>query len=279
MKYLDTLKGVNLHVPSLLLGGAAGLIAGGGTAYLVCRHAGELHVRHRVDLEAAQIRDEYQDRLDAEVAAVKAQYNDRLKDQLSGAVSSLPTDGVPYVGVRYDGGILAGDPSDDFLREAAVGTSAAAEIVVDSFRITDPEEGLYGDSDDGGDATEEADGQGSDEAVRDDEPDGVARDIRRPYIISLDEYGESPPEWQQLTLIYFAADKVLVDDKNEPIQPGQVQKIVGPFRGVKDFGGISQDPHLCYIRNQELEIDFEILLDRRSYVDAILNYGNPTRRS
>lgn len=240
--------------------------------YLVCRHAGELRVRDQVDLEAAQIRDEYQDRLDSEVAAVKAEYNDRLKNQLSSAVSSLPISGIPYVGTRYEDSVLASDTSDDLLREAAMGTP-------ESFQITDPEEGLYGDSGDGDDADEEADEGGSGEYVRDDESASVARDIRRPYIISLDEYGESPPGWQQLTLIYFAADQVLVDDKNEPIQPGLVQKIVGPFRGVPDFGGVSEDSHLCYIRNQELEADFEIVLDRRSYVDAILNYGNPNRRS
>jgi hypothetical protein len=43
------------------------------------------------------------------------------------------------------------------------------------------------------------------------------------------------------------------------------------------FGGVSGSKHLAYVRNEVLEVDFEIVFDSRTYVDAVLGYGNPNK--
>ena len=93
-------------------------------------------------------------------------------------------------------------------------------------------------------------------------------------MISLEEFCEPIEGYEQLTIMYFAADKVLVDDKDAPIR--DVRGTVGTISAL-GFGGVSRDPNIRYVRNERLELDFEILLDPRSYAEAILNYGNPNR--
>lgn len=271
---------MKLDVRSLLLGSFAGLTVGGTTAYLVLRRTMESR---------------FNDRLDAEVAVVRALYNDRLKAQLSDAISLVPEIGNPFVGRSVPD---LGDPGtgDDDHGFSAVGDHAVDEVVwaaeqgssVLSGGIKfDPYEGI--DGDDGADDGDPDSARANEEANRDDEsghlvlaesaPDvSVARDLRRPYMISAVEFADSPPEWQQLTLTFHVPEAVLVDDKNQPIEGAAVIRTVGPIKQVK-FGAMSGDPNICYIRNQELEIDFEIVRDARSYAEAVLGYGKPNRGS
>jgi hypothetical protein len=270
MQYQNPFKEMNLNVPSLLLGGLAGLAVGSGGTYLVLRRT---------------MAGRFSTALDAEVAAVKTHYNDRLKDALSGALSTMPTVGVPFVG-RPDHDLdLAGDGGDEDDGEAAMGDTEfqnqalhAADIRVDSFTITDPLEGLDGGEKDPEDAAnEEVDAERAGGLLDTAElaRPAVDRDLRGPYVISLAEFVDPLPGWQQLTVTYFAVDPVLVDDKNDPIP--NFGKIVGPIRGPQDFGGISEDPHLRYVRNQSMQTDFEIVLDGRSYAEGVLHYGQPNK--
>jgi hypothetical protein len=273
---------VNANTGLVALGGVAvGCAAGGGVAYLLCRKS-------------------FQSRLDSEVAEIKARYNDRLKTALSSALSVVPEAGVPFVGRPGHGLHLAGEGGDEDQGSSALGDADdaddgeygeldASDLRVDSFTITDTLEGVEGGEeesegdDERGDSDDslEADA-GRDGAVPDrDSPDApvVDRDLRGPYVISLEEFVDPPPGWQQLTITYFAAgkDKVMVDERHEPIP--NFHKIVGKLQGPQDFGGISGDPHIRYVRNQEMESDFEILLDARSYAEGILHYGQPNRES
>ena len=267
MEIRNPFKEMNLNVPSLLLGGFAGLTAGGAGAYLVLRKS----MVHR-----------FSTALDEEVAAIKADYNDKLKQALSGIVRDLPTAGAPFVGRSAAHLDLGGDDGDGDDGKAALGNGIDPLEGLDGYYGTD-------DGDPGGP------GQDEEAAVLDEDRDlvqpdpaadaplaqdrmiGIERDIRFPYMITEDEFGDSPPGWQQITLTYFASGGTLVDDKNEPIP--NYRKIVGKIRGPQDFGGVSGDPHLRYVRNQEMETDFEIVLDARSYADGILNYGQPNRGS
>ena len=100
------------------------------------------------------------------------------------------------------------------------------------------------------------------------------RDVTKPYIISVEEFGEAEPGWQTIGLVYYAGDGVLADDKEQPIR--DIKSTVGPL-AREGFGGVSQDPEVRFVRNDRLEVDFEICWDPRSYADAVLNYGDPNR--
>lgn len=254
---LDTLKGMKLDVRSLLLGSAAGVLAGGGASYLVLRHT---------------MRSNFDSRLNAEVAAVKSHYNERLKAQLSDAVSLLPEVGHPFVGQPGRGM----DSDQEGGGEAALGDHA--EMQVDSLRITDPYEGIDGDEDGGDLDSDDDEEDGSDEPDDPEPGHPLVRNLRKPYIISKAEFGETPPGWQQLTLTYYWGDMTLVDDKEQPVERGNVAKTIGMIT-KGDFGKISGDPNIVYVRNQDLELDFEVVWDPRSYADAVLHYGQPNRGS
>jgi hypothetical protein len=256
-------------VGGLLVGGAAGA----GLAYLLLRKS----FQSNLDREVAAVKDHYHSQL----AEIQTEHNDRFKKALSDALSVVPEAGNPFVGRSVSD--LAGPGSDEELGEAALG--AAGFEVADHFTEDDlrgvsiapgdPLEGLEDGEEEPGDESADAIGYAQDagRGASDDPP--ITRDLRRPYMISAAEFADSPPGWQQLTLKWFAADRVLVDDKNEPVNP--FGKIVGLINGKKDFGGISGDPNIRYVRNQGMETDFEILFDPRSYAEVILNYGQPNR--
>lgn len=105
------------------------------------------------------------------------------------------------------------------------------------------------------------------------------RDRSKPYVISADEFAEGPEEGvhQCLTIKWYDEDKVLVDDQDQPIP--DIRRTSGPL-SKSGFGGVSGQPNIRYVRNERLEIDFEILFSEQAYIEAVLSYGtvNPRNR-
>jgi hypothetical protein len=92
-----------------------------------------------------------------------------------------------------------------------------------------------------------------------------SRSPKHPYIIHRDEYMSNEMDLVQSTLTYYKGDNILCDDLDVPIY--QPEKVVGPLR----FGHGSQDPSIVYIRNEELEGEYEVLLDYGTFEAEILN--------
>jgi hypothetical protein len=198
-------------------------------------------------LGSRRMRKSAEQRIESEVQSVKDHYQHRA--DLAAAGADHDDDRIPAVG-----------PEDP----------------VDETESVDPRlEGIEG-RDDYEDGLEQVDVENLTYEPPPDSPPAplVNRDAAKPYAISVEEFGEQGDGWQQLTITYYALDKVLVDDKDQPIR--DIQGTVGPLDAL-GFGGISGDPHIRYVRCHKLEIDFEIVLDARSYADVILNYGNPNR--
>lgn len=103
----------------------------------------------------------------------------------------------------------------------------------------------------------------------------VNRVTTKPYTISYHEFCDDN-QYNKITITWYDLDKVLVDDREEPIP--DVLRTTGPM-GLHRFGGPSNDPNICYVRNEKLEADFEIVLNRNAYVAAVLNYGSPNDTS
>jgi hypothetical protein len=237
-------KGLKLDAKSTVLGAGAGLLAGGVAGYLLCRRL------LLADLDR---------RLTEEVNKAKSHYNDRAKAFLES--------GSSYVG-RPVPTTVAGESDNGDDGEPTVGESASTEAEVKPADVTtaqDPFEGL---------PTEEELAEQADLDERNLFVEAKKRTYGKPRRISLAEFSETPPGTQNITITYYGGDKVLVDEKDQPIRDHH--KIVGALTPLS-FGGISGDPHICYVRNEELEVDFEVVLDARSYAEAILNYGRPNR--
>lgn len=119
----------------------------------------------------------------------------------------------------------------------------------------------------------------------DSEPVVVQRRVFEPnedhgpiHIISAEENAEG--SFEDATLTYYAQDGVITFADDE-VMEDQENFIGGPdVAALENFGGISGDPNVVYVRNEVLLIDYEIVRDPGSYVKAVLDqeYEPPTER-
>lgn len=101
----------------------------------------------------------------------------------------------------------------------------------------------------------------------DQEAEEAARNPLQPYVISHDEFEENAYEHQQNTLTYYAGDDILADEREVHIE--DVEGLVG-IENLKLFGHGSRDSNVVYIRNERVEIDFEVTLNRGTYAEEVI---------
>ena len=94
-------------------------------------------------------------------------------------------------------------------------------------------------------------------------------DIYEPFIIRPEEYGELHA-YETLSLNYYA-DGVLTDDLDNPIE--DVESLV-PADFADHFG--EYDDNAVFVRNDNLECDYEILRDLRKFTDVVGEDPYPT---
>ena len=83
-----------------------------------------------------------------------------------------------------------------------------------------------------------------------------------PYVISPDEFGEFD-DYEKISLTYYS-DKVLTDDNDDIIE--DVDAVVG-IGSLDHFGEYEEDS--VFVRNDQRMCDYEILLDTRTYSEAM----------
>lgn len=89
----------------------------------------------------------------------------------------------------------------------------------------------------------------------------------KPYIIEYDEFYES--ENQTITLTWFEGDEVLADEKDEHIP--NIDATVGEDNLLR-FGYGSRDPNILYIRNEKMDVDFEVVKNEGKYTEQVLGF-------
>ena len=88
----------------------------------------------------------------------------------------------------------------------------------------------------------------------------------KPYIIDIDEFGEN--ENYDTATLYYYGDGVLADADDEIIE--DINKTVG------DEALLQLDEEDCvYVRNDRLEIEYEIVKDLRTYDEATMIIPHP----
>lgn len=83
-----------------------------------------------------------------------------------------------------------------------------------------------------------------------------------PYAISFEEFNENAEDHEQTTLTYYAMDDTLVDAQDKPID--NTDYAVGDDN-LNRFGHGSGDPNVVYVRNEKIDMDFEIVRSNGSY--------------
>jgi hypothetical protein len=116
------------------------------------------------------------------------------------------------------------------------------------------------------------DGEDEDEGDDDDSPaEPVVRDTTRPYVISLEEFRDDNETYSKISVTYYVLDDTLTDERDAPIRD---TSIVGADY-QEHFGEDSNDPDIVHIRNDKLQVDFEIARKNESYTHSVLGYGKP----
>jgi hypothetical protein len=95
-----------------------------------------------------------------------------------------------------------------------------------------------------------------------------------PYVVSKEEFFTNDPEHEQVTITYYAGDDVLVDEK-EVVIPNS-DSVVGD-ENLLHFGHGSGNPHLVYIRNEKINLDFEVVGNNGRYTEQVLGFKHADR--
>lgn len=97
-------------------------------------------------------------------------------------------------------------------------------------------------------------------------------DHKPPYVISRDEYayGEDGESHAKITLTYYPRDRVLLDDDDDPIE--DIAEMIG-WRSLSNFGGVSGDPDVVFVRNDRLMSDYEVVKEEDAPLPLHVKYG------
>lgn len=91
--------------------------------------------------------------------------------------------------------------------------------------------------------------------------EGKVMKYDQPYVITPEEFGEYE-DYEQIELIYYA-DKILADENDETIE--DIDTVIGD--ALRHFGEYEDDS--VFVRCDERQCDYEILLDQRNFSDVI----------
>lgn len=94
------------------------------------------------------------------------------------------------------------------------------------------------------------------------------------YVIHKDEYGET--DNNEVTLSYYAGDDILCDQQDRIVD--DQRRLVGD--SLDKFGHGSHDRNVVYVRNEELEIDMEVIKSDKTYAEEVhgFKHEDPPRK-
>ena len=92
------------------------------------------------------------------------------------------------------------------------------------------------------------------------------RSHEKPYLLTVQEFMADGDDYDKLTVTYFEEDDTLVDDRDEVVPD---KSVVGEGT-FERFGHGSGSPDIVYVRNEQIQTDFEIIRDKQSYHEMIL---------
>jgi hypothetical protein len=98
----------------------------------------------------------------------------------------------------------------------------------------------------------------------------VERHADRPYVITQAMFMENGGEYDdnKLSLMFFEEDGQLTDERDQLVP--NVEELVGEHNMTR-FGEGSEDRNIVYIRNEKIKADIEVVRDKRSFQEVVLN--------
>lgn len=93
------------------------------------------------------------------------------------------------------------------------------------------------------------------------------RSPMKPYVIHIDERDEQQ-SYDGVTYTYYEEDDVLCNERDEVIAGAERDKLVGELN-LEKFGHGSGDASIVYVRNDQLEMDVEVVRSPNSYAEEV----------
>lgn len=88
--------------------------------------------------------------------------------------------------------------------------------------------------------------------------------IQAPHVISPDEFGDQDG-YDEISLTYYS-DGTVTDDNDRAMDGDEIEETIGKD-SLMHFGEYEDDS--VFVRNDRLKVDYEILMDQRSYADVL----------
>jgi hypothetical protein len=94
-----------------------------------------------------------------------------------------------------------------------------------------------------------------------------SRSNDRPYVIHYDERHESEG-YSDATLTYYLADDIVCNERDEVMDLTEREQLLGEAN-LDRFGHGSNDPDIVFIRNDTLELVYEVIRSENSYSEEV----------
>jgi hypothetical protein len=91
----------------------------------------------------------------------------------------------------------------------------------------------------------------------------------KPFVITVDLFAEDCVNYDKLTVYYYEVDNVLVDEGDDAQM--DIETSIG-YEALDEFGYGNPNPDLVYVRNDHLEIDYEVIRLGDSYEESVMEY-------
>lgn len=246
--------GLGLVIGGIVVGAGLGAVG----AYFFTKKRLESKYAEDAAEEIASMREHYHDKAIAmEINVDKPKLAEIVKEQ---GYSTEPPMAVTPPSAVVEAAEAAQEEEGDLRPEAA-------EVAKNVF--TDPR------------VTEEDLGMPLVEDTWNDEKERTRRSVNRPYVIHKDEVHENE-EYDTATFTYYEEDDVLCNERDEVVSKEDRDDVVGEGN-LNMFGHGSGDASIVYIRNDKLEMQFEIVRSPNTYAEEVhgfehSDYIEPRRR-
>jgi hypothetical protein len=252
MRYLRGMK-IKFGALGYTIGAATGALI----AFKVAYTKAETKFSQLADAEIEEMRQHYQDKvLAVEANRDKAHLEDLVQEK---GYAPVPSEDQPLMAVT---------PPDELVDAAAEGpgpvmrTSPAAPVPADPAPPI--VRNLFRDAEEK--ATRNVDVWDYEEEKR-----GRSPDI--PYIIHADERYEFEGYGEE-TLTYYEKDDVLCNERDEVLAEGpERERLIGEW-SLDKFGHGSNDPEIVYVRNDRVEMIYEIVKSPNSYAEEVHGFSH-----
>lgn len=234
-KVIRSLNGVRLGFASM------GFVVGAATASLIAYRIAYKRLEAQFDDLLIEEIKKNKDHYEAKTEAAKERLD---KQELEEVVSQLgyssPSTKTPPTEPMYRNFIDVEGPPPFEVKENKEKHSGAPDVIVNVFEAAPTDVWDY--------------------AV-----EVKSRDAHVPYVVHKDEFDENVGEYRQISLTYFEDDDVLSEDDKVVEDPDE---IVG-VENLGKFGHGSNDPNVVYVRNDVIEVCYEIARSTGSYAEEV----------